>query len=245
MKNKNIQEGVESPQENESDSSVTTTEEQQAVLAIPVPAPDSTLYRYGATDHLLSILVDNPYAAFTVRELARATDYNSRSISQAVDVLAANDLVTTEHEGNKRLVSINRARLSKPGDRILGIPQPEFHRPVREAYDRLMASLADVRGIVVFGSVARGDADRQSDIDLWVLVGGEQATNQRKAHDIATELGNERFDGDRYDFQVLVESTTTAEEYGERLHDVFASGLTLYETAELRELKAEVLGNAD
>lgn len=214
-------------------------------LAVPVPARDGSLYRYGVTDGLLALLVDNPYAAFTVRELSRATGAASRSVSQAVDVLEANDVVETAHEGNKRLVSVNRERLSKPDDPVLGIPQAEFHVPVRTACDRLLDALDDVRGVVAYGSVARGEADRQSDVDLWVLVASEQATNQRRAHEVASGLGEERFSGNRYEFQVLVESIVTADEYGDRLNEVFASGLTLYETEDLRDLKAEVLRRAD
>jgi predicted nucleotidyltransferase len=213
-------------------------------LAIPVPAVESSLYRYGVTDPLLSVLVDNPYSEFTIRELSRATDANTRSVSKAVDVLETNGLVTARHEGNKRLVGINRARLSKPDDPVLQIPQPEFQPPVRAALTRIEEDLEDVCGVVVFGSVARGEADRRSDIDLWVLVTDDRATNQRQAHDIANTLGSERFDGDRYEFQILVESIETAIDYSDRLHDVFASGLTLRDSEALQKRKQEVLHNA-
>lgn len=221
------------------------TNGHRASLAIPVPAEDGTIYRYGATDRLLTLLVDDPDAAFTVRALARATDSATRSISQAVDVLEANNLVVTEHEGNRRLVRINRDRLSKSDDPILAIPQSEFHAPVRAACDRLRTTLDDVRGIVIFGSVARGNADRRSDVDLWVLVGAEQATNQRRARKIANQLGDERFAGDRYEFEILVESLETAEDYDDRLHGIFSSGLTLFATPDLRDLEATVLRRAD
>jgi predicted nucleotidyltransferase len=152
--------------------------------------------------------------------------------------------VTARHEGNKRLVGINRARLSKPDDPVLQIPQPEFQPPVRAALTRIEEDLEDVCGVVVFGSVARGEADRRSDIDLWVLVTDDRATNQRQAHDIANTLGSERFDGDRYEFQILVESIETAIDYSDRLHDVFASGLTLRDSEALQKRKQEVLHNA-
>lgn len=35
-----------------------------------------------------------------------------------------------------------------------------------------------IAGIVLYGSVARGDADRRSDIDLWVLVEDDRMANQ-------------------------------------------------------------------
>jgi predicted nucleotidyltransferase len=124
---------------------------------------------------------------------------------------------------------------------VLQLPQAEFHQPVRATVDQLGEQLADVRGIVVFGSVARGEADRQSDVDMFVLVAEVQATNQHWAHEIAKQLGQQQFTGDRYEFEVLVESVTSARQYGERLSEIFASGLTLYTTDTLAEMKREVL----
>jgi predicted nucleotidyltransferase len=213
----------------------------EATLTIPIPALDPSLYRYGATNEILRILVDNPYTEFTARELSRVTDYSLRSITQASDVLSANDLIHTRAEGNRKPIRINRARLSKPDDPVLQLPQAEFHQPVRAAVDQLGEQLDDVHGIVVFGSVARGEADRQSDIDLFVLVAEAQATNQRWAHEIAKQLGQQRFTGDRYEFEVLVESVTSARQYGERLGEIFAGGLTLYTTDTLAAVKREVL----
>lgn len=115
---------------------------------------------------------------------------------------------------------------------------PKFHFPVRTALDRLQTELDHVHGVVLFGSVARGQADRQSDIDLWVLA--DDWVQQHRAK----ELGQERFDGNRYEFQILVESPGSARGYGDRLEDVFAEAITLVDSDELRALKQEVLGNA-
>jgi predicted nucleotidyltransferase len=214
-----------------------------ASVEIPVPTPEPALYRYGATDAILRILVDDPYAEFTARELSRATEYSIRSITQALDVLAANGLIRTRSEGNRKPVRIDRTRLSKPDDPILQILQTAFHEPVRIATDRLLDQLKDVRGTLVFGSVARGEADRQSDIDLFVLVAESQASNQRRAHEVAKHLGQQRFEGDRYRFEILVESVQSVRQYDERLRDVFAAGLTIYETDTFRTVRTEVLGH--
>jgi predicted nucleotidyltransferase len=218
-------------------------EGEQATIGLPVPAPDPDLFRHTATDDILRLLLDNAYEEFTIRELARLTDNAAQSVKRSVDVLEANGIVVAESEGNRRLVSINRGRASKPDDPVLRIPQSDFHRPVRSALDRLREELEEFRGVLVFGSVARGRADRQSDIDLWVLV-GERAGQQHRANEIAKELGEERFDGDRYEFQILVESPESAGGHGERLEDVFADGITLVDSDALRDLRQEVLGDA-
>lgn len=215
---------------------------EQATIELPVPAPDPDLFRHTGTDDLLRLLLDNPYERFTIRELGRLTDNAAQSVKRAVDVLEANGVVVVDTEGNRRLVGINRARLSKPDDPILQIPQPEFHQPVRTALDRIRNELGEVEGVLVFGSVARGRADRQSDIDLWVLAADR--ADQHRANELAKELGQERFDGDRYEFQILVETPEAARGHGDRLEDVFADAITLVDSDTLRELKHEVLSDA-
>lgn len=221
----------------------TTRSNETAAIQLPVPAQNPELFRHKATNDILRLLFENPYETFTIRELSRLTDHSTYSVKSAVDVLEDNGLVTAESDGNRRPVGINRTRVSKPDDPILRIPQPEFHVPIRTALDRLHAELDDVRGVLVFGSVARGQADRQSDIDLWVLVADSRG-EQHRANEIATELGQERFDGERYEFQVMVESIESAHNYADRLTDIFTDAITLHESEALRNLKNEVLSNA-
>lgn len=217
------------------------TIQNQATVALPVPVPPSGLFSHGATDSILSILVDNAYTAFGIRDLGRVIDIPHRSVSDAVEDLEAVDLVEVSHEGPKKLVRINRNRLSKPDDPITHVPQSEFHEPVRGLTGRLTDGLEEVHGIVLFGSVARGTADRRSDIDCFVLVEDGQAIAQQTAHEIASDLGEQRFEGERYEFQVLVESLETARRRGDKLRDVFSTGLTIEDSDGLRELKSEVL----
>lgn len=178
-----------------------------------------------------------------LRELSRLTGHSTYAIKSAVDVLEENGLVTAQSDGNRRPVGINRTHVSKPDDPILRIPQPKFHEPVRTALDWLRTELDDVRGVLIFGSVAREQADRQSDIDLWILVESSRS-EQHRANEIARELGQERFDGDRYEFQVMVESIESAHGYTDRLEDIFTDAITLHESEMLQHLKEEVLTNA-
>lgn len=219
------------------------SERQGSGITLPLPCPETQLFRYAATRTVLNVLADNPHTSFTIRELHRATDRSLDNVRHTVTALEEVDLVTVTPEGNRKLVVINRARLTKSSDPITHVPQSEFQQPIRAAVSRLREDIDDLRGIVLFGSVARGEADRQSDIDLFVLVGEHQATNQQAAHEVVNELSEERFDGERYRFQVLVESIETARNYGERLRDVFTDCLTLSETTALRDLKQEVLRN--
>jgi len=220
----------------------TADDTDQATIEVPIPAPEPGLFRHTATDDILTLLLDSPDEQFTIRQLGRLTDNAAQSVKRAVDVLAANGLVVVEDQGNRRLVGMDRARVSKPDDPVLQIPQPEFHEPVREALERIRAELGEVEGVLVVGSVARGRADRQSDIDLWVLA--SDRADQHRANELAADLGGKRFDGDRYEFQILVETPQSAREYGERLEDVFADAITLVDGEALRTIKHQALRDA-
>lgn len=217
--------------------------QERATVALPIPAADPALFRHKATDDVLHVLIDAPYDSFTIRELARLTDNTAPAAKRAVDTLAANGVIVTEATGNRRLVSIDRDRVSKPDDPVLRIPQAEYHRPVWAALERLCDELDGVIGVLLYGSVARGEADRRSDIDLWVLA-KHRASQQHLANEIARELGHERFDGDRYEFQVLVESPETARSHREDLRGVFADAITLIDGDALRSLKQAVASDA-
>lgn len=212
-------------------------------VSLPVPVPNEDIFRYSACGPILSLLADTPHSSFGIRDLGRAIDRPHRSISLAVEDLESVGLVTTTTEGGQKLVQINRNRLTRSDDPILRVPQEEFRDPIRSLKEKILEDLETVTGILLFGSVARGNADRRSDIDCFVLVGTNRATNQKRAHELAQELGSQRFDGDRYAFEILVESTTSAERQADRLQEIFADGLTLYDTGSLSELKTEVLTN--
>jgi predicted nucleotidyltransferase len=214
-------------------------------IKIPIPAGDSDIYRYSATDDLLTFLINRPFEEYTIRSLASIVDVTHRSVGQAVTTLANNDMVTVRHEGNRKLVSINRARTSTPGDSVLRIPQSEFHKPVRRAVDELTTEIDGVLGILVYGSVARGEADRQSDVDLWVLVDERRSRSQQRATDLARNLANTEIDGDRYTFHVVVESPESIPAHTEDIADIVSAGIPVYQTEEFEQFRSLMEGLVD
>ena len=100
----------------------------------------------------------------------------------------------------------------------------------------------------MFGSVARGEADRKSDVDIWVLVENHDDLLQarRTVTDIAVELGESQFgeDGDRYEFEVLVESVESAMSHGkadDRIGEIFAEGVVIEDSEALERVKNDVI----
>jgi predicted nucleotidyltransferase len=203
-------------------------------ISLDIPTENPKIFGSNAIDNLLLFLTRNRNEQFTVRALHRNIEDSKSSISRAADLLVENDLLKEEHDGNKRLLTINRARLAVPDDPCLQIPQQTFYEPTKIAVETLEEKLDGLLGIVLYGSVARGEADRKSDIDLWVLVDSDRPAQQRNANDARTSLEDRRFDGDRYSFDLDVEELPSVAAYEDDIADIVRTGITLYETDEFK-----------
>ncbi|AHG01732.1 hypothetical protein HALLA_00140 (plasmid) [Halostagnicola larsenii XH-48] len=97
--------------------------------------------------------------------------------------------------------------------------------------------------VLCFGSVARGEADRTSGIDVFVLVDDTEAVPaQRTVSDDLRDLEEESSSGDRYEFEVFVESPESARNRGADLQPVFQEGISLLESETLRRVKRDSFG---
>lgn len=199
-------------------------------IMLDVPVPDTNLFRSQSVNEVLSFLCRYYTEEFSITNLTDVVEYSQPSVSKAIDVLVANDLVVERREGNTRLVHINRDRLFRPDDPVVQIPQSEFQTPVRTAVDALLDELEDVIGIVLYGSVARGNADRRSDIDLWVLVQDDRMTNQRTANRVRETLEDQTFDTGRYAYEIDVEALPAVPNYADTLRDILSGGIVVHTT---------------
>jgi predicted nucleotidyltransferase len=163
-------------------------------------------------------------------------------VNAAVRSLAALEIVIVDRNGRANQVRINTANVISSEDRITAIPQSEYHEPIRRTVDLVTDRLGTEAGIVLFGSVARGDADRASDIDLFVVVEDDRMSAQRAAHTIEDDLASERFDGDRFEPHIVVETRESAVTH-DRIRDLLIEGITLRETPALEAVKEEVFSN--
>ena len=199
-------------------------------ISLSLPAPNPDLFKSKATNDILLFLTNHRFSQFSLREVANHVGHAQQTTRRAINTLVGNGLVVESPEGNQRLVQINRQRLSIPDDPILRIPQLDFQDPVRTAVDELTSELDGVVGVILYGSVARGEADRRSDIDLWVLTQGKRAENQREANTIASDLGDTKFGGNRYVFHIDVEAVQAVPTYTEDIRGIVVSGIPIYKT---------------
>ena len=212
------------------------------------PGSDTDVFRIGAADDILRLLVDAHDTEFTISDLVGMTGATRSTVWRAVDLLDHLDIIEVRKTPQRNYVSIDPAHLEKD-DPVLAVEQAAFHDPIRAFVDGVQSTVAqadDIErlvGIVVFGSVARGEADRQSDIDLFVVVEGDRTTARRYVADIVSDLREERFEGDRFDFEQYVESIDSARRVGDDLRTIFAEGICVYGTDELQSLRKAVFAD--
>lgn len=211
-------------------------------IFVQFPLPEQRLFRNRAMEDVLVLFLRNPHREFSVTELREVTGHGGDTVQTAIEVLAAAGFLETRREGQKRLVGANRDRFRNPEDPILSVPQEEFRDPVKAFLDALEDVDVDVVGVILFGSVARGEADRASDVDLQVIVDDRLTEARRELHDVRQRVEERTFDGDRYELQLLVESVDSAEGYGEKLREIFSEGIVLEGSDELESVKEVVLG---
>ncbi|SER36386.1 nucleotidyltransferase domain-containing protein [Natrinema salaciae] len=212
------------------------------------PDADADVFRIKAADDILRLLVDAHETEFTIPDLVDATDVTRSTVWRAVELLERIGAVRIRETPQRNYVAIDPDRLQKD-DPILAVDQSEFHAPIRAFVERVRTAIADaddvdtILGIVVFGSVARGEADRQSDIDLFVVVDGDRTSARRIVTDVVAELREQRFDGDRFDFEPYVESAESAQRAGSKLREIFAEGITVDGDDQLQSLRKEVFAD--
>ena len=220
---------------------VSEADESGSGVYIQFPLPDERLFRNRAMEDILLLFVRNPHRELTVTETRAITGHGGDTVQTAINVLEKAALINTRQEGRRKLISANRDRFHNPGDPLLSIPQEQFRTPVKEFLERAEENQGDnLVGVILFGSVARGEADRASDIDIQVIVENDLTKSRRGLQEIRTEVENTKFDGERYEIQLFVESVETAENYGEKLQEIFSEGIKLYTTDKLDEVQEVV-----
>jgi predicted nucleotidyltransferase len=103
----------------------------------------------------------------TGREIARLLGRHSHSgVLDALHRLTEHGLVDREEAGRAFLFALNREHLAAPAAELLARMGGEFFNRLAEAIDSWEIEAVHVS---LFGSMARGDGDTSSDIDLFIV----------------------------------------------------------------------------
>lgn len=133
----------------------------------------------------IGLLFAQPGRAAHLRELARLAGVSPAMMGKELDALCAAGLVLQRRDGNRRVFSANTA--SPIFDELAGIA-----RKTAGLADVLRQALAALEGIelaFVFGSVARGAARADSDVDLWIIGHCDYAALLQACASAAARLG--------------------------------------------------------
>lgn len=123
---------------------------------------------------VLEFLRDSPDQMFTINEVAESVDGSYPAVRDFIRELEDLDLVKIRKKGSSYLVEFNQD--SRYFDTVDSIFQVEVN-PLFTAADEFVHDLMEsdeleekTLSVVLFGSVARGTADANSDIDVFFLV---------------------------------------------------------------------------
>src|SRR3954451_3606988 len=140
----------------------------------------------GVRGAVLAVLLrtDAPLTGRQVHALI-SDHYSLWTVQEALKALTQLGLVHTQTIGRAGVHTINEDHVSVPPLRALLDPMAALTEIVREAVGN------DVKAVILFGSIARGEASIQSDVDLAVIapVGWDGSTDVEDA--VRARLGND------------------------------------------------------
>jgi len=119
-----------------------------------------------ATLKVLSYFFSHPYKEIHLRELSRKTGLSTFSVKRVVDMLVEEKILEERRRGNMRYL---RANMESLFFRYLKIAFSIRRIEKSGIIEHLVKKIPAVTSIVLFGSVARGEDDESSDIDILVI----------------------------------------------------------------------------
>jgi len=138
----------------------------------------------GARGAALAVLLrtGTPLTGRQVHRLV-ADSFSLRAVQDALRALESMGLVETESVGRATLHTLNREHYAVAPLRILLDPMAALETVIAANTD------PNVRSVVLFGSVARGEATERSDIDLAVITKTEWDGQGRLQDAVRRHLG--------------------------------------------------------
>jgi predicted nucleotidyltransferase len=145
----------------------------------------------GPRGRLLATLVQLE-TPVTVRALARHADVSAQGALEFVNDLSAAGLVVAERAGSALMVSLNREHLAAEPLVALVLLRGRLVARLKEE----LSGFPGLAGAWLFGSVARGEGGRDSDVDLLLVAEARVDTAQwtaasgRLRHSVEAWTGN-------------------------------------------------------
>ncbi|WP_414838315.1 nucleotidyltransferase domain-containing protein [Candidatus Nanosalina sp. VS9-1] len=138
----------------------------------------------GYKQEVLEHLLENPGYMFTVNELAEKVSGSYNSVNNFLRELEEFDIVSFQKKGRTYLVQYNQdSRYHEVIKTLLRADNTPLEETAREWAEKFYENSGlkdEIRSIILFGSVARGTAGPNSDVDILILVEGYTGTEDIK-----------------------------------------------------------------
>lgn len=145
---------------------------------------------------VLKFLKDNPDDFFSINEIAEKTSGSNPSVKGFLEDLSDLGVVKFRKKAGSYLIEYNQN--SKYDKAIKEMLKAELEDLVNQA-GRYAKSVFDdeeigdnIMSVVLYGSVARGTADSNSDIDIFILI--KNQSDEEKIMDRSLDLARKRSD---------------------------------------------------
>ncbi len=120
--------------------------------------------------------MDNPYHQVYLRQLAKKTGLSPFAVKKYADLLVKEGLILEEKKANLRYFKANMSSLFFRHLKIAFNLRTLFKSSLT---DFLKQGLSNISSIVLFGSMAKGENDEKSDIDI-LIIGKEKHLDLEK-----------------------------------------------------------------
>lgn len=187
------------------------------------------VFRYAVARDILLFLGKNRYKQFTISEIARNLDIrpNNGNLRRALQALVSAGLLKEKKEGRGRFLKIKDDVILYPKDPYVQIPQDEFRDVVKNIMEKVKRDRR-VEKVILFGGVARGTADRMSDID-FLVVSKDVMASEDKTSKITHNCRTGKMFDQRYGISFRVIDVEELKKPRGFIKDALLEGIVLYE----------------
>lgn len=114
---------------------------------------------------VLCLFLENPFKEFYLREIARNLNISTQTAKRFIDLFLMKGIISRQEKGNLHILKLNSESIFvKQMKLCLNIFKINETKIVKKLVDELNAS-----AVILFGSIARGEDDKNSDLDLLVI----------------------------------------------------------------------------
>jgi len=133
---------------------------------------------------VLSLFLENPHSSYYLRESARMLNMDPMTVKRALDLLLKDNLLIRTEEKNRILY---KANVENPALRHIKISYNLSWLREKNTVDFILKQMKSVSSIVLFGSFAKGENDKESDVDILTI----SLSKNKPTSKLAKHLGSD------------------------------------------------------